>query len=208
MPIDLEWIREWRSGVASCDGELALAQALGYISTLIAEVERLTITPTPNDGGVLLRCWPKSDASLPSPLRLFHFLVDQACVRAGWSYESTSVPQTQAECVSTLRKLGFFTRGELVDLPRWIPVTERLPEVGVYVLIVRHAHYVECGVLTENGWGWSSGRLFDAVAERMTHWQPLPGPPLTREERARRTTAALDDIMAAGPYKPLPEPPK
>ncbi len=70
------------------------------------------------------------------------------------------------------------------ERPRWIPVTERLPEEGVPVLI----NYIGTdgkvyadGVAawTECGWFWGEGGLVygsEEVAVPITHWMPLPEP--------------------------------
>lgn len=57
--------------------------------------------------------------------------------------------------------------------PRWIPVTERLPEHGWYLaygpsikMEVLHFHSVDEV--------WSSERYYDI---EVTHWMPLPDPP-------------------------------
>ena len=57
--------------------------------------------------------------------------------------------------------------------PRWIPVTERLPEHGWYLaygpsikMEVLHFHSVEEV--------WSSERYYNI---EVTHWMPLPQPP-------------------------------
>ena len=58
--------------------------------------------------------------------------------------------------------------------PRWIPVTERLPEHGWYLaygpsikMEVLHFHSVEEV--------WSSERYYDV---EVTHWMPLPSSPV------------------------------
>ena len=62
---------------------------------------------------------------------------------------------------------------EELSKPRWIPVTERLPEHGWYLaygptikMEVLHFHSVEEV--------WSSERYYDI---EVTHWMPLPEPP-------------------------------
>lgn len=71
------------------------------------------------------------------------------------------------------------------ERPRWIPVTERLPEEGVPVLI----NYIGTdgkvyadgvAVWTYYGCFWWEGSLADCdseVAVPITHWMPLPEPP-------------------------------
>ncbi len=64
---------------------------------------------------------------------------------------------------------------EIVALERklaereWIPVSERLPEVGEYVLASVHDHCADCDIIInkyEEQAFWSEGRI--------TAWQPLP----------------------------------
>ncbi len=77
----------------------------------------------------------------------------------------------------------------LQDAARWIPVTERLPEVFVPVL-VKYLNYndgsasptnVDTAVLLEGDvWYWWEGDLADCDNEvkcTVTHWMPLPEPP-------------------------------
>ena len=68
---------------------------------------------------------------------------------------------------------------------RWIPVTERLPEEGVPVLInyigIDGKVYADgVAVWTDYGCFWWEGSLAyceEEVAVPITHWMPLPEPP-------------------------------
>lgn len=71
-------------------------------------------------------------------------------------------------------------------VPRWIPVTERLPENGVPVLVnyignnYGKYHPDAIAVWTDYGCFWWEGSLEDCyveVAMPITHWMPLPGWP-------------------------------
>lgn len=57
---------------------------------------------------------------------------------------------------------------------RWIPVTERLPEIGQHVLVARSMprHRVMKDRYTDFG---HLGKDFKYNA--VTHWQPIPNPP-------------------------------
>ena len=50
---------------------------------------------------------------------------------------------------------------------RWIPVTERLPEIGIVVLV-----YSEDDGICADYYGGDSFGYYD-----VTHWMPLPEPP-------------------------------
>ena len=56
--------------------------------------------------------------------------------------------------------------------PAWVPVTERLPETTVCVLVAYSSGAVEVDAWGHDGWmdeGLSNGAI--------THWMPLPEPP-------------------------------
>lgn len=63
--------------------------------------------------------------------------------------------------------------------PKWIPVTERLPEpfvsVLVYMPLEAPFETVREGFLTKSGF-WHAA-LFDSVSNEVTYWMPLPEPP-------------------------------
>lgn len=70
------------------------------------------------------------------------------------------------------------------DKPRWIPVTERLPEKkrasylcltdGGYCKQVRWTNSIY-GLVESDNWGWS---IFDVPQfSHVTHWMPLPPAP-------------------------------
>ncbi len=66
-----------------------------------------------------------------------------------------------------------------LQMPRWIPVTERLPEEYVNVLchlrsLDRRSEYYSIDHLMEDGQWWKSANSWKF---EVTHWQPLPEPP-------------------------------
>ena len=74
--------------------------------------------------------------------------------------------------------LGYDAVGEESN-PRWIPVTERLPETFKHVLVnipgMTPHPTVQEAVLEKNGMWYSNG--FRYSAEEITHWMPLPAAP-------------------------------
>lgn len=58
--------------------------------------------------------------------------------------------------------------------PRWIPTTERLPDVGVYVLVCtkqKSGQIIErIGVYSGTSYGWSTG----GATREVVAWMPLP----------------------------------
>ena len=64
---------------------------------------------------------------------------------------------------------------EVNALPRWIPVTERLPEpMKDVVLFMRYGEYKQ---LSEFAVGYYDDKLSDFSYCDVTHWMPLPEPP-------------------------------
>lgn len=61
--------------------------------------------------------------------------------------------------------------------PRWIPVTERLPELSGWVLAYvpdARSGRSQAGMVYWGGDRWEAVR---SAAKRITHWMPLPTPP-------------------------------
>lgn len=67
----------------------------------------------------------------------------------------------------------------VANKPRWIPTTERLPEEdGCYLVAVKNDHkrrYSKTAWFSHNSW---------FARQDVTHWMPLPEPPMVEEERA------------------------
>lgn len=64
-----------------------------------------------------------------------------------------------------------------MPLPKWIPVSERLPEVGQRVLF-SYRSYIKKRPRTFIG--WYNGKQWDSLVATeydVTHWMPLPEPP-------------------------------
>lgn len=61
-----------------------------------------------------------------------------------------------------------------VTVQEWIPVTEKLPEVGVRVIVCRDEGKVEQGIFLGASGFW---KVFGANTKKVTHWQHLPEPP-------------------------------
>lgn len=57
---------------------------------------------------------------------------------------------------------------------RWIPVSDRLPKVGMRVIVCRDEGKVEQGIFLGASGFW---KVFGANTKKVTHWQPLPEPP-------------------------------
>lgn len=86
---------------------------------------------------------------------------------------------------------GQYQKGyrDAMEKQKWIPVTERLPEIWEPVLVKylnyndgsAHPTYVDTAVLLDgNVWYWWEGDIGDCDNEvkcTITHWMPLPEPP-------------------------------
>lgn len=60
--------------------------------------------------------------------------------------------------------------------PRWIPCSERMPEVGASYLFLTRGRLIHHGFRLEKNW-FSRSRNAYYEPEHVTHWQPLPQPP-------------------------------
>lgn len=67
--------------------------------------------------------------------------------------------------------------------PKWIPVTERLPDVYKHVLVnvpgMAPHPTVQEAFREKNGLWYSNGFRYEA--DEITHWMPLPNPPKEKE---------------------------
>ena len=62
------------------------------------------------------------------------------------------------------------------QLPRWIPVTERLPDAGERVLCYCRANIYEVMKMrTDGDWVYGTNHIY--MHSFVTHWMPLPQPP-------------------------------
>ena len=74
--------------------------------------------------------------------------------------------------------LAAIPTADVIERPRWIPVTERLPEICEYVLCTCRAGIVDVFKYVNgiNGpWYKDSRHVY--MKGFVTHWQPLPEPP-------------------------------
>ena len=68
----------------------------------------------------------------------------------------------------------------LKDVPRWIPVTEQMPEERVFVLCKCRANIYK--VLRRQGVDWYEDFHHVFASGFVTHWMPLPQPPKEETE--------------------------
>ena len=66
---------------------------------------------------------------------------------------------------------------EYLSKPRWIPVTERLPEDGSDVLAYLDSRITAANYYKETWQDCVMGRLYLTEEGLVTHWMPLPEPP-------------------------------
>ena len=89
---------------------------------------------------------------------------------------------------SGLSAISPYEAGEIADAieelskPRWIPVTERLPDTGVDVL-VKFPHNMAVASIDIGEWvvnsgdGWCTDINLAGGEKNPTHWMPLPKGP-------------------------------
>ena len=68
---------------------------------------------------------------------------------------------------------------EELSKPKWIPVTERLPDAGERVLCYCRANIYEVMKMRTDGAWVHNDKVYDSayMSGFVTHWMPLPEPP-------------------------------
>ena len=108
------------------------------------------------------------------------------CRNCLWKTECcpTDMQKKAADAIENLDDICQHQADEIRELKnQWIPVTERLPEVGKKVLVFAYGHDVLTARMqkrTEYGYPMfeCNGTFFEiAKLGRITHWMPLPEPP-------------------------------
>ena len=68
---------------------------------------------------------------------------------------------------------------DAIEVPRWIPVAERLPKVGAKVIACDTRDDFVDVLVYENGyWEYSDGEYKGYYEiDEITHWMPMPQPP-------------------------------
>lgn len=100
--------------------------------------------------------------------------IDAICRLCNANFEEDPCEPSECEMMSLLRKIP------AADVrPRWIPVTERLPEQYVNVLVFLHSLdwnsiYYSIDHLMEDGQWWKASTSWK---HEVTHWMPLPSAP-------------------------------
>lgn len=61
-------------------------------------------------------------------------------------------------------------------MSEWIPVTERLPENGKYVLCFCRANII-CVLRRDKDGDWYENPAHVYMSSFVTHWMPIPEPP-------------------------------
>lgn len=99
-------------------------------------------------------------------------------------YDSRNDICLMKQAADAIEKLGNWWKmygalAEMVQMPKWIPVEERLPEVFQHVLAnipgMSPHPTVQEAFREKNGMWYSNG--FRYGADEITHWMPLPEPP-------------------------------
>ena len=68
-----------------------------------------------------------------------------------------------------------YEKGYADAKPKWIPVTERLPEVGQRILVYSESKTIEMHITTCTYMAGRYGhKQFSRHVRNVTHWMPLP----------------------------------
>ena len=107
------------------------------------------------------------------------------CSYCGWSQFNKSMVSTDVLLdVATPIDVALRKRiAELEAAQRWIPVSERLPQIGVRVLFYNNfITNIHKGWFSGDEWTSDIGIFYNGdKLKRITHWMPLPEPPEVQE---------------------------
>ena len=97
-------------------------------------------------------------------------------VKDSWQAEEESWMLQAADAIEELSTVVRVQKAVLEKFPRWIPVTERLPERGERVLCYCRANIYEVMKMrTDGDWVYDTNHVY--MHSFVTHWMPLPEPP-------------------------------
>ena len=88
------------------------------------------------------------------------------------------LPHSEGNATAKLYKEAADAIEEL-SKPKWIPVTERLPDAGERVLCYCRANIYEVMKMRTDGAWVHNDKVYDSayMSGFVTHWMPLPEPP-------------------------------
>lgn len=84
--------------------------------------------------------------------------------------------KTQRQFVDDMTKEALSMTIKALEAQKWIPCSERLPEVGRSVLFSRRSMYTREGCLQADGKWWQYWWDEMLNADQVTAWKPLPEP--------------------------------
>ena len=103
------------------------------------------------------------------------------CANCGWSQFNKSMVSTDV-LLDVATPIDVALRKRIAELEaerRWIPVSERLPQIGVRVLFYNNfITNIHKGWFSGDEWTSDIGIFYNGdKLKRITHWMPLPEPP-------------------------------
>ena len=110
---------------------------------------------------------------------MYDELVKRLREHNGWALNETL--DQAADAIEELSAICEEQKAQIITMaaeekPRWIPVTERLPEVRTWVLCFCRANSFDVFRMTEEG-HWQYGNRSIYMKGYVTHWMQLPEPP-------------------------------
>ena len=115
---------------------------------------------------------------------MYDELVKRLREHNGWALNETLDQAADAieELKQNIEQYKLYLQDAINDLrsahekePKWIPVTERLPEFGARVICKCRANIYEVLTWTVDGWEHDPQHVY--MSGFVTHWMPLPEPP-------------------------------